>query len=138
MRSSVSAMSLALSETGNTRSPRSVLSGTPASSKNSFTASGGKAYSELLRKRALVHTFSRNSCGALSFVTLHRPFPVMRSFFPVFPFGSRTVTESPRRAAVIAVISPAAPAPAIITSVIEIFVYLIFAPDPFELPERIG
>ena len=42
-RTSASATSAARSDTGNTRPPRSVLSGTPSDSKNAIASAGEKA-----------------------------------------------------------------------------------------------
>ena len=47
---------------------------------------------------------------------LHFPFPVARIFFPGLSICSKTVTDNPRLAAVIAVIMPEAPAPITSTS----------------------
>ena len=50
------------------------------------------------------------------FVKLHRPPPEIRIFSPIFRFRSSTRTDLPRLPASIAHMSPAAPAPSIMTS----------------------
>ena len=63
------------------------------------------------RNRPFCGTFASSSSQPASFVTLHRPLPVMLSFLPSRSFGSSSVTAVPLRAAQIAAIIPAAPPP---------------------------
>ena len=61
--------------------------------------------------------FSSNSSNSQSFVTLHLPLPVMRSFLPSLSFFSTIQTEFPPSDAFIAAIIPAGPPP--ITTVLK-------------------
>ena len=116
--SSRSATSLALSEHGKTLLPRSVFSSSPFSRKNCITAVGGKAVSELYRKRPSPGIWASTSLTSQSFVRLQRPFPVMRSLRPAFLFFSAKITDAPCSAAVRAAIRPDAPAPITTTSAV--------------------
>ena len=111
-----SATSLALSDTGNTRLPRSVFRGSPLPENHRMTACGGKADRALYRKRPSPGIFESTSRTSQSFVRLQRPLPVMRSLRPSFLFLSTSVTDAPSSAAETAAISPAAPAPITTTS----------------------
>ena len=133
--SKASAMSFALSDTGNTRLPRSVLSGTPNSSKNAMARSGGKAVTALNKNFGFRGTFARKSRTAQAFVTLQRPFPVMRSLRPRRFCPSRSVTRAPASAAVPAAIIPAAPPPITITSALVSGKHPVFAPQLLQIVE---
>ena len=122
-RARASAMSLALSLTGNTLLPRSVFSGTPSSSKKLMVHSASKPANELYIKRGLTGIFFICSSEGLLLVTLQRPLPVMRSFLPSFSFFSKSSTVLPKRAAFTAAKQPAAPPPIIIVSVIVFLFY---------------
>ena len=79
---SASAMSIALSDSGNTRPPRSVLSGTPCSSNKAMQSCGVKAEKALYRNRPPPGTWATASSAVQLLVTLQRPFPVMSSLRP--------------------------------------------------------
>lgn len=88
-RCSAVTISSARSLTGKTRFPRSVFKATPCCSKKSMTSCGEQRDNALYRKERLVGICSRKSCCEQLLVTLQRPFPVMRSFFPICPFCSK-------------------------------------------------
>ena len=123
---SASAMSCALSETGNTRLPRSVFSGTPSPSKKSIVSCGVKWFTAPYKNRPLPGVDSITVRGSQLFVTLQRPLPVMRIFRPSCAFFSNNRTCLPRSAAVIAAIMPAAPPPTTTASNITFLVGLVF------------
>ena len=104
-------MSNALSDTGNTRLPRSTFSGTPSFSKNAMASRGVNRVSALYKNRPLPGMFPSSVSRSQSLVTLHRPLPVIFTFLPSRSLGSSSVTTAPHRAAVMAAISPAAPPP---------------------------
>ena len=108
---SASIMSEDLSETGNTRFPRSVLSGTPCASKNAITSAGEKQPSAEYKKRGFTGTFCKTVAVSQLLHTLQRPLPVINSLRPTFSFVSNSVTHAPFSAAVPAAINPAAPPP---------------------------
>ena len=85
-------MSAALSDCGNTRLPRSVLSATPRLSKKSITSAGPKPPSAEYRKRGLTGTLRRTSCTSQLLHTLQRPLPVINSLRPTFSLVSSSVT----------------------------------------------
>ena len=120
---SASTISDALSDTGKTLFPRSVLSGTPRFSKNSIVSAVPKSENAEKRNLPFAGTFEISVSRSQLFVTLHLPFPVIISFLPGRRFFSITVTALPPyfSAAAQAAISPAAPPP-IIT------VFFIFSP----------
>ena len=118
VRTSASAMSPARSDTGKTRLPRSTFNAMPHPSKKVRVSCVSKPDRALYRKRGFVSTCRRNSSRSQSLVTLHRPFPVMRSLRQgrsprsrrsTPPSGSPAVCKV--WAAAIAAIMPAAPAP---------------------------
>lgn len=114
-------MSPALSETGKTRLPRSVLSGTPSPSKKALVSAGMKRVSAPYRKRPLVGTFAMNSpISGQSLVRLQRPLPVIESLRPQTGFFSNSVTRAPACAAAPAAIIPAAPPPITATCLISL------------------
>ena len=69
--------------------PRSVLSGTPSSSKKAIASCASKRENALQRKRPLRGMFASSSSMEQLFVTLHRPLPVMFSFFRAVRCGSQ-------------------------------------------------
>ena len=81
--------------TGNTRFPRSVFKGQPSASRNSITRAGGYWVTALYRNRPFRGTFCKTSSTAQQLVTLHRPLPVIRSFFPRRSLRSNTSTRLP-------------------------------------------
>ncbi|MPM92768.1 hypothetical protein SDC9_139904 [bioreactor metagenome] len=85
---SASRISFALSETGKTLPPRSVFSFTPADSKKAIVSEGLNADIAEYKKRPPDGMFSITSRTLLSFVTLHLPFPVIKSFLPGSLFRS--------------------------------------------------
>ena len=92
----------------------------------------------LCKKRPPTGMASINSRGVQSFVTLQRPFPVMRSFLPKSLFGSSSTVLRPRPAARAAQNVPAAPPPIITASAVNIFKHLVVAPNLLELLERVA
>jgi hypothetical protein len=100
-----------LSEIGKTRLPRSVFSLTPSPSKKEIVSAGDSALRAAYKNLGLRLTLSRKVFTSQSLVTLHRPLPVMASFFPRRPVCSYTVTDAPQDNAVPAAIIPAAPPP---------------------------
>ena len=131
-------MSDARSETGNTRLPRSVFSGTPRSSKNAMVSCGENAEWALYKNLPLRGIAARNASRSQLLVTLQRPFPVMPSLRPGRSFFSNTVTCAPASAAHPAAIMPAAPPPMtaiLFFSVILFFVDLVGIPDSFQTVE---
>ena len=130
-------MDCARSDTGKTRFPRSVFSGHPRLSKKAFVCSGGKAVITLNRNRPFRGTFRKTSWAEQSLVKLHRPLPVISSFFPSLPFRSRSSTRLPLWAAVMAAIIPAGPPPITMPSYFIILylllVYVILIPDPLQI-----
>ena len=82
----------ALSDTGNTRRPRSTFSSTPRLSNSSMVFAGGNAPSDENRKRGFVRTWCKNSSAVQSLVTLQRPLPVTRIFWAGLSMCSSTVT----------------------------------------------
>ena len=88
-------ISWALSDTGKTRLPLSVLRGTPAFSKNAFVSLVSKLLIDAYRNLGFEITFFKNSLLSQSFVTLHLPLPVMASFLPRRSFFSKRVTDAP-------------------------------------------
>ena len=115
---SASTISAALSETGKTLFPRSVLSGTPSDSKKLITSLGSKPEKAEYKNLPFFGTLAISVSTPQLFVTLQRPFPVIISFRPGRSFFSITVTVAPPslylKFALHAAISPAAP-PLIIT-----------------------
>ena len=111
-----STMSVAWSETGNTRLPRSVLRGTPSPSKNAMVSAVEKAAMALYKNRPLPRTARIKSLLSQLLVTLHRPLPVIRTLRAGRSFFSSTATRIPRRAAKPAQSRPAAPPPMITAS----------------------
>ena len=87
VRTSASTMSPARSDTGKTRLPRSTFNATPHPSKKVRVSCVSKPDRALYRKRGFVSTCRRNSSRSQSLVTLHRPFPVMRSLRQGLPRG---------------------------------------------------
>ena len=79
--------------------------------KQVWLYSGGKASMELYKNLPLRGVFCKTSCPVQSFVTLQRPFPVIRSFLPRRSFRSSKSTFCPRLAAVMAANIPAGPKP---------------------------
>ena len=110
-RSSALVMSKALSDTGNTRFPRSTFSGTPSASKNAMVSRGVNRVSAPYKNRPLPGMLASSVSRSQSLVTLHRPLPVIFTFLPSRSLGSSSVTAAPCRAAVMAAIRPAAPPP---------------------------
>lgn len=110
-RSSARVISEDFPDAGKTLFPLSVTKGTPMSSKKAFVSSGVKDQTAERRNFSPRTTPSRNSRGGKSAVRLHRPFPVMKSFLPVFSFFSRRTTSAPLRAQSTAHKHPAAPPP---------------------------
>ena len=106
-----STISTALSDTGKTRLPRSVLSGTPLSSNSAIISCGVKAVTALYRKRPFSGTLAINSSTEQLLVTLHRPLPVIITLRAGRGLRSMTVTACPCRAAAPAAMQPAAPPP---------------------------
>ena len=104
-------MSKALSDTGNTRFPRSTFSGTPSASKNAMVSRGVNRVSAPYKNRPLPGMLASSVSRSQSLVTLHRPLPVIFTFLPSRSLGSSSVTAAPCRAAVMAAIRPAAPPP---------------------------
>ena len=98
-RSSAAVMSNDRSDTGNTRLPRSTLSGTPSPSKKSMASCPSKRENTEYKNRGFCGTWASSSSQVLSFVTLQRPLPVMFTFLPRRSFGSSSVTCAPLRAA---------------------------------------
>jgi hypothetical protein len=93
----------------------SSASGTPASSsKKTFCSRRGKLPSRRLTSCA-GDALTKRSGAATDGSTLQRPPPLMRILRPPSAVFSKTVTRAPARAAVIAAISPAAPAPRMAT-----------------------
>ena len=109
-------MSHALPLWGKTRSPRSMSSRTPCRSKKRMAARLLKAAKAGAKNAAFVRTCAANSSAGRAFVTLQRPFPVMRTLRPDFSIFSSSSTRQPRCAAVPAAIMPAAPPPTTTTS----------------------
>ena len=99
-RASASATSLALSETGNTRPPRSVLSGTPSDSNSTIVSRGDRRLSALYKNLPSPGICRSSVCTSQSFVTLQRPLPVMRTLRPSVRFGSSSTTSPPPQAAI--------------------------------------
>ena len=118
-RVKVPATSFALSETGNTLFPRSVLSGSPSDSKNCIVSRGGNLLSALYKNFPSPGILLRKSFISQLFVTLQRPLPVMRTLRPSSLFCSSRITSSPRCAAMRLHIIPAAPPPMITASALS-------------------
>ena len=128
------------SDTGNTRLPRSTLSGTPSPSKKSIASCPSKRENTEYKNRGFCGTWASSSSQVLSFVTLQRPLPVMFTFLPRRSFGSSSVTYAPLRAAQIAAIMPPAPPP---MTTIALFIFDLAEnvealPDVLEFGERRG
>ena len=128
-------MDCARSDTGKTRFPRSVFKGHPRLSKKVFVCSGANAVIALNRNRPFLGTFCKTSWAVQSLVTLHRPLPVISSFFPSLPFRSRSRTRFPSFAAVMAAIIPAGPPPITMPSYF-IFLYLLLV-DIILIPDML-
>ncbi|GFI48186.1 hypothetical protein IMSAGC019_03513 [Lachnospiraceae bacterium] len=109
------------SESGKILSPRSFFSAHPAFSKNSFTPWLSILLKALYRNFSLLTRLWKNSSLLQPLVRLHLPFPVIKSFFPVFSFCSRSVVSAPRADALMAAIMPAGPPPIIVTCFINPF-----------------
>ena len=112
---------MALSDAGNTRFPRSVLSFSPCDSKSSIVCVGDRRFSAEYRNLPSPGIFSINVLISQLFVILHLPLPVMRSLRPSSRFGSSSITRIPRSAAVAAHIMPAGPPPMTTSSASAVF-----------------
>ena len=77
-----SAMSSALSDSGNTRFPRSVFRATPRPSNSAFVSEVPNLCMALCKKRPSPGMAEMNSRASQSLVTLQRPLPVIRSLRP--------------------------------------------------------
>ena len=135
-RHSASTISTALSDSGKTRLPRSIFSGTPCSSKKSIVSDGIKREKAPYKKRPFTGTFAIRSLSKLhALVTLQRPLPVIITLRAGRALRSSSSTLLPLRAAAPAAIRPAAPAPTTIRSLfifagfLHFLVYLVFLPD---------
>ena len=98
-RSKAALTSKARSLTGNTRFPRSVFSGTPMDAKNAMVSRPSNREKALYKNLPFRGTLASKVCTSALLVTLHRPLPVMFSFFPSRSLGSSSVTRAPRSAA---------------------------------------
>ena len=72
-----SIISAARSDWGNTRFPRSTFRATPRWRNHACTSPGVKREAALYKKRLFRGMLSSSSSTEQSFVTLHRPFPVI-------------------------------------------------------------
>lgn len=109
-------MSQARPLAGKTRSPRSMVSGTPIRSKKETVSRLPNRASAGAKKSEELRTFCRNSSGRRMLVRLQRPLPVIRTFRCGFSIFSQTRTLNPACAAIPAAMIPAAPPPAMIRS----------------------
>ena len=84
---------------GKTRWPRSTFVCVPSISSRLVRSSWPNWRTAALRNLLLRGTWRKKSSASQALVTLHLPFPVMKSFFPNFSLCSYMVTFAPASAA---------------------------------------